>query len=40
MKSIAILDLLCKGYFINNETILIIDEPETNLHPKWQKYLC
>ena len=43
MKSIAILDLLCKGYFINNETILIIDEPETNLHPKWQniyaKYL-
>ncbi|WP_171258152.1 AAA family ATPase [Acinetobacter baumannii] len=36
MKSIAILDLLCKGYFINNETILIIDEPETNLHPQWQ----
>lgn len=37
MKSIAILDLLCRGYFINSETVLIVDEPETNLHPKWQK---
>lgn len=37
MKSIAILDLLCRGYFINNDSILIVDEPETNLHPKWQK---
>lgn len=36
MKSIAILDLLCKGYFINSESILIVDEPETNLHPQWQ----
>lgn len=37
MKSIAILDLLCRGYFINRDSILIVDEPETNLHPKWQK---
>jgi len=37
MKSIAILDLLCRGRFINKDSILIIDEPETNLHPKWQK---
>ncbi|MDV7613710.1 AAA family ATPase [Acinetobacter baumannii] len=37
VKSIAILDLLCRGDFINRDSILIIDEPETNLHPKWQK---
>ena len=36
MKSIAILDLLYKGCFISKDTILIVDEPETNLHPKWQ----
>ena len=37
MKSIAIVDLLYKGRFINKDSILIIDEPETNLHPKWQR---
>lgn len=37
IKSLAILDLLCKGRFITGDSILIIDEPETNLHPKWQK---
>ena len=37
MKSIAIIDLLYKGRFINRDSILIIDEPETNLHPKWQR---
>lgn len=37
MKSIAIVDLLYKGRFINRDSILIIDEPETNLHPKWQR---
>ncbi|MEQ5553893.1 AAA family ATPase [Providencia rettgeri] len=37
MKAIAILDLLIKGGYINKDNILILDEPETNLHPRWQK---
>ncbi|NBM92716.1 MULTISPECIES: AAA family ATPase [Proteus] len=37
MKAIAILDLLIKGGYINKDSILILDEPETNLHPRWQK---
>jgi predicted ATPase len=23
----------------NKENIIILEEPENNLHPKWQKYL-
>ena len=26
-----------KGDYINKDTLLILDEPETNLHPAWQK---
>lgn len=37
VKSLAILDLLLNGDYINNDTLLILDEPETNLHPAWQK---
>ena len=37
VKSLAILDLLLKGDYINKDTLLILDEPETNLHPAWQK---
>lgn len=38
VKSLAILDLLLDGDYINKDTLLILDEPETNLHPAWQKY--
>lgn len=37
VKSLAILDLLLDGDYINKDTLLILDEPETNLHPAWQK---
>ena len=37
VKSLAILDLLLKGDYINKDTLLILDEPETNLHPAWKK---
>jgi ABC-type transport system involved in cytochrome c biogenesis ATPase subunit len=36
IKAIAILEMLIKGGFVTNSTLLILDEPETNLHPKWQ----
>jgi energy-coupling factor transporter ATP-binding protein EcfA2 len=35
IKSFSILQLLLKNGFINNKTLLIIDEPESNLHPQW-----
>lgn len=37
IKALAILDLLIKGGYITKNTVLILDEPETNLHPTWQK---
>ncbi len=37
IKALAILDLLIKGNYITKNTVLILDEPETNLHPTWQK---
>jgi predicted ATPase len=36
IKAVAVLELLLRGDYINSDTILILDEPETNLHPKWQ----
>ena len=35
-KSLAIIELLLRNGLINNTSILIIDEPETHLHPEWQ----
>lgn len=34
-KSMAILNILFKGGFLNSETLLIVDEPEAHLHPQW-----
>ncbi|WP_323667104.1 AAA family ATPase [Pectobacterium punjabense] len=36
IKSLGILDLLIKGGNANYNSLLILDEPEVNLHPKWQ----
>ena len=36
IKSFGIIQLLINGGFINKNTLLIIDEPEVHLHPKWQ----
>jgi predicted ATP-dependent endonuclease of OLD family len=35
VKSFAILQLLIKNGSLNDKTLLIIDEPESNLHPQW-----
>lgn len=44
IKSLGLLNSLIKGNIINKNSLLILDEPETNLHPKWQndyaKILC
>lgn len=37
IKALAVIDLLIKGNYITKNTVLILDEPETNLHPTWQK---
>lgn len=36
IKSFAIIDLLLKTGIFNDKHILILDEPEVHLHPKWQ----
>lgn len=36
IKALSIIELLFEGYHLNQESLLIIDEPETNLHPAWQ----
>lgn len=36
IKSFAIIDLLLKAGVFNDKHILILDEPEVHLHPKWQ----
>lgn len=36
IKSFGIVQLLIKSNFINPKNIIIIDEPENHLHPKWQ----
>ncbi len=44
IKSFGIIQLLLLAEILNNRSLLIIDEPETHLHPKWQveyaKVLC
>lgn len=35
VKSFAMLQLLLKNGFLNKYTLLIIDEPESHLHPQW-----
>lgn len=36
IKALSIVDMLRKGDYISDDTLLILDEPETNLHPTWQ----
>jgi len=36
IKSFGILQLLIKNNHLTKDTILILDEPEVHLHPKWQ----
>lgn len=36
IKSLGILDMLIKSGAVAENSLLIIDEPEVNLHPKWQ----
>lgn len=36
IKTFSIIQILIKNNWLNEETILIIDEPEINLHPEWQ----
>jgi predicted ATP-dependent endonuclease of OLD family len=40
IKSLGILDLLVKGGNARKNSLLILDEPEVNLHPKWQVSYC
>jgi len=35
IKSFSILQMLLKLGYINNKTLLVFDEPESNLHPQW-----
>ena len=36
LKSFGILQLLSKNGYLKKDNILILDEPEVHLHPKWQ----
>lgn len=40
VKSLGILDMLLKGGHAETNQLLILDEPEVNLHPKWQVLYC
>ena len=36
IKSFGMIQLLLQANFIDRRSLLIVDEPETHLHPKWQ----
>ncbi|QQB06118.1 AAA family ATPase [Macrococcoides caseolyticum] len=36
IKSFSLIQLLLKNNWVNDEMLIIIDEPEINLHPEWQ----
>ncbi|PFC23505.1 hypothetical protein CN264_19040 [Bacillus cereus] len=40
IKSFSMIQMLLKAQMMNDRTILIIDEPEIHLHPKWQVKYC
>ncbi|ERM11010.1 ABC transporter ATP-binding protein [Pantoea agglomerans Tx10] len=40
VKSLGILDMLIKGGHAEDNNLVIVDEPEVNLHPKWQVLYC
>ena len=35
IKSFAILQMLLKNGFLGKDTMLVLDEPESHLHPQW-----
>ncbi len=36
IKTFGILQVLSQNNWLNKETVLVLDEPEVHLHPKWQ----
>ena len=40
IKALGMLDLLIKGGNTKKNSLLLLDEPEVNLHPKWQIAYC
>ena len=36
VKQIAVIQTLLKNRFLTDNSVLIMDEPEVNLHPEWQ----
>jgi predicted ATPase len=40
IKALGILDMLVRGGNVTKNTLLVLDEPEVNLHPKWQVDYC
>lgn len=36
IKALSLVEILYRSDFIAEDTLLILDEPETNLHPSWQ----
>lgn len=40
IKSFGIIQMLLKSQVLNDRSVLILDEPEIHLHPKWQVKYC
>lgn len=40
IKALAVLGMLIGGGSIKKNTLLVLDEPEVNLHPRWQVEYC
>jgi hypothetical protein len=36
IKALSIIEILFKGDYVGEDALLVLDEPETNLHPTWQ----